>query len=52
MPVSRKPDLGKAPIAKPLRRETTVNKRWIAEQPRMGSVSNVNHGLANRTGRQ
>jgi hypothetical protein len=28
-------------IARRLRRESTVSKRWIAEQLAMGSVSNV-----------
>ena len=37
----RKSDAGKARIARRLRRETTVSKRWIAERLAMGSVSNV-----------
>jgi hypothetical protein len=37
----RKGDSGKIGIARRLRRETTVSKRWIAEQLSMGSVSNV-----------
>ena len=37
----RKGDTGKARIARRLRRETTVSKRWIAERLAMGSVSNV-----------
>ncbi len=37
----RKGDAGKVRIARRLRRETTVSKRWIAQQLAMGSVSNV-----------
>ena len=37
----RKGDAGKVRIARRLRRETTVSKRWIAQQLSMGSVSNV-----------
>ena len=37
----RKGDVGKVRIARRLRRETTVSKRWIAQQLSMGSVSNV-----------
>jgi hypothetical protein len=37
----RKGDVRKVRIARRLRRETTVSKRWIAEQLSMGSVSNV-----------
>jgi REP element-mobilizing transposase RayT len=37
----RKGDVGKAKIARRLRRETTVGKRWIAQHLAMGSVSNV-----------
>lgn len=32
---------GKGSLARRLRRETTVSKRWIAQQLSMGSVSNV-----------
>ncbi len=42
----RKGDVGKVKIARRLRRETTVSKRWIAEQLAMGSVSNVTFCLA------
>lgn len=41
----RKGDPGKAGIAKRLRRETTVSKRWIAQRLAMGSVSNVTYCL-------
>ena len=37
----RKGDAGKVRIARRLRRDTTVSKRWIAQQLAMGSVSNV-----------
>ena len=37
----RKGDEGKVRIARRLRRETTVSKRWIANQLSMGTVSNV-----------
>ncbi len=37
----RKGEVGKARIARRLRQETTVSKRWIADQLAMGSVSNV-----------
>ena len=37
----RKGDAGKVRIARRLRRETTVSKRWIANQLSMGTVSNV-----------
>ena len=37
----RKGDVGKVRIARRLRRETTVSKRWIAKQLLMGSVSNA-----------
>ncbi len=52
LPLRRKADPGKARIARRLRRETTVSKRWIAEQLRMRSVSKVNYCLAKRTGRR
>ncbi len=47
----RKGDAGKVRIARRLRRETTVSKRWIAQQLAMGSVSNVTFCLRAR-GRQ
>ena len=47
----RKGDLGKVRIARRLRRETTVSKRWIAQQLSMGSVSNVTFCLR-ASGRQ
>ena len=37
----RKGDVGKVSIARRLRQETTVSKRWIAKQLLMGSVSNM-----------
>ena len=37
----RKGDEGKVRIARRLRQETTVSKRWIANQLSMGTVSNV-----------
>ena len=37
----RKGDVGKVRIARRLRQETTVSKRWIANQLSMGTVSNV-----------
>ena len=38
----RQGDVGKVRIARQLRRETTVSKRWVAKQLSMvGSVSNV-----------
>ena len=37
----RKSEAGKVKIARRLRRETTVGKRWIAQHLAMGSVSNV-----------
>lgn len=42
----RKGDVRKVRIARRLRRETTVSKRWIAHQLKMGSVSNVAFCLA------
>ena len=41
----RKGDAGKVRMARRLRRETTVSKRWIAEKLSMGSVSNVTYCL-------
>ncbi|MBI4662401.1 MAG: hypothetical protein HY735_26575 [Verrucomicrobia bacterium] len=47
----RKGDAGKVRIARRLRRDTTVSKRWIARHLAMGSVSNVTFCLSAR-GRQ
>jgi REP element-mobilizing transposase RayT len=47
----RKGDAGKVRIAGRLRRETTVSKRWIAEELSMGSVSNVTYCLRARSKR-
>jgi len=48
----RKGDPVKVRIARRLRRETTVSKRWIAQKLEMGSVSNVTFCLKARgTGR-
>ena len=44
----RKGDAGKVRIARRLRRETTVSKRWIAAALAMGSVSNVTFCLNTR----
>ena len=47
----RKGDAGKVRIARRLRRDTTVSKRWIAQHLAMGSVSNVTFCLR-ASGRQ
>ena len=47
----RKGDMGKVRIARRWRQETTVSKRWIAQQLAMGSVSNVTFCLR-ASGRQ
>jgi hypothetical protein len=41
----RRGEAGKVRIARRLRRETTVSKRWIAERLAMGSVSNLTYCL-------
>ena len=47
----RKGETGKVRIARRLRRETTVSKRWIAAALAMGSVSNVTFCLNTRGNR-